>query len=175
MTVLFTQSWDVIPGRFDGYSEFMTNEYNPALGRMGIHLLGGYYVAVGQGPRIKAVATVEQQDYLRKILATDEYRIISAKLMNLVSAYYSKLWVSTGRLVEEPYRIQTGAWKFNRSLQRGSREGARTLSLRQRRMHPRNEGTQGANYRSMAARNRQWADNFRGVQCSQHCRHCQGH
>ena len=40
MTVLFTQSWDVIPGRFDEYSEFMTNEYNPALGRMGIHLLG---------------------------------------------------------------------------------------------------------------------------------------
>jgi len=113
MTILFTQSWDVIPGKFDEYSEFMTNEYNSTLERMGINLLGGYYVAVGQGPRIKAVATVEEQDYLRKILATDEYRIISAKLMNLVSAYYSKLWVSTGQLLEEPYRIQTGAWKFN--------------------------------------------------------------
>jgi hypothetical protein len=100
MTILFTQSWDVIPGKFDEYSEFMTNEYNSTLGRMGINLLGGYYVAVGQGPR-------------RKTLATDEYRIISAKLMNLVTAYYSKLWVSTGRLIEEPYRVQTGAWKFN--------------------------------------------------------------
>ena len=169
MTILFTQSWDVIPGKFDEYSEFMTNEYNPTLERMGINLLGGYYVAVGQGPRIKAVATVEEQDYLRKILATDEYRIISAKLMNLVSAYYSKLWVSTGQLLEEPYRIQTGAWKFNQYLQCGSGEGARPLSLRQRRMHPRNEGTQGAHYRSMAACNRQRPYNLRGVQCSQHC------
>lgn len=113
MTILFTQSWDVIPGRFDEYSDFMTNEYNPALAKIGITLLGGYYVAVGQGPRIKAVATVDEHDYLRKILATEEYRIISAKLMSFVCAYYSKLWVSTGRLVEEPYRVHTGAWKFN--------------------------------------------------------------
>jgi hypothetical protein len=113
MTILFTQSWDVIPGKFDEYSEFMTNEYNPALGKLGINLLGGYYVAVGQGPRIKAVASVEEHDYLRKILATEEYRMIYGKLMNFVSEYYSKLWVSAGRLIDEPYRIQTSAWKFN--------------------------------------------------------------
>ncbi len=113
MTILFTQSWDVIPGKFDEYSEFMTNEYNPTLEKLGINLLGGYYVAVGHGPRIKAVASVEEHDYLRRILATEEYRIISARLTNLVTAYYSKLWVSTGRLLEEPYRINTGAWKFN--------------------------------------------------------------
>ena len=63
MTILFTQSWDVIPGKFDEYSAFMTNEYNPTLERMGINLLGGFYVVVGQGPRIIAVATVEEQDY----------------------------------------------------------------------------------------------------------------
>ncbi|MBI5249989.1 MAG: hypothetical protein HY912_10890 [Desulfomonile tiedjei] len=113
MTVLFTQSWDTVPGKFDEYSEFATHEYNPTLEKLGMKLLGGYYVAVGQGPRIIAVATVKEQGYLRKILATEEYRVISAKLMQLVREYSSRLWVSTGRLVEEPYSIHTGAWKFN--------------------------------------------------------------
>jgi len=113
MTVLFTQYWDVVHGKFDEYSEFITNEYNPALEKLGIRLLGGFYVAVGQGPRIIAVATVDEQDYLRKILATEEYRVIAAKLMSLVTDYSSKLWVSSGRVLEEPYSIHTGAWKFN--------------------------------------------------------------
>jgi hypothetical protein len=113
MTILFTQYWDVIPGRFDEYSEFMTNNYNPTLNRIGIKLLGGYYVAVGQGPRIIAVATVDEKDYLRKILATDEYREVVGKLHNIVQNYASKLWVSSGRVTEGPYMIQLGAWKFN--------------------------------------------------------------
>ena len=113
MTILFTQYWDVIPGKFDEYSSFVTNEYNPAISRLGIKLLGGYYVAVGEGPRIIAAATVEDQGYLRKILATDEYRLIQGKLRQLVYKYSSKLWVSSGRLMEGPYHIQLGAWKFN--------------------------------------------------------------
>ena len=61
MTILFSQSWDVIPGQFDEYSAFVTNEYNPTLEKLGLKLLGGYYVAVGEGPRITAVATIESQ------------------------------------------------------------------------------------------------------------------
>jgi hypothetical protein len=113
MTVLFTQYWDVIPGKFDEYSAFVMNEYNPTLERLGINLVGGFYVVVGQGPRIIAVATVDDQNYLRKILATEDYRLISTKLQCLVWQYSSKLYVSSGRVIEGPYRIQTGAWKFN--------------------------------------------------------------
>lgn len=113
MTILFTQYWDVIPGKFDEYSTFVTNEYNPTLDRLGLKLLGGFYVAVGQGPRIVAVATVEEQDYLRKILATEDYRLVSEKLLQLVWQYSSRLYVSSGRVTEGPYNIQTGAWKFN--------------------------------------------------------------
>jgi len=113
MTILFTQYWDVIPGKFDEYSNFVTNEYIPTINGLGIKLLGGYYVAVGEGPRIIVAATVDDQGYLRKILATHEYRTISGKLLQLVCKYSSKLWVSSGRLTEGPYHIQLGAWKFN--------------------------------------------------------------
>lgn len=113
MAILFTQYWDVIPGQFDQYSDFVTNEYNPTIEKLGLRLLGGYYVAVGAGPRIIAVATVSDQQYLRKILSTEEYRLIKARLHNVVCNYGSKMWVSSGRVTEKPYDIQMGAWKFN--------------------------------------------------------------
>ena len=124
MNILFTQYWDVMPERFDEYSSFVTNEYNPTLNKLGLKLLGGFYVAVGQGPRIIAVATVEDQDYLRKILATEEYRVISSRLLQLVWKYSSRLYVASGRVIEGPYNIQVGAWKFNQyyNILRGKEE-----------------------------------------------------
>ena len=84
MAILFVQYWDVMPGKFDEYSSFVTREYNPTLQNMGIRLVGGYYVAVGEGPRIVAVATVDETDNLRRILASREYRILSTKLLEYV-------------------------------------------------------------------------------------------
>jgi hypothetical protein len=113
MTILFAQSWDIIPGKSDEYSTFVSDEYNPTIEKLGLKLLGGYYVAVGEGPRITAVATVEKEEGLMKALLNSEYRIISNKLLQVVFQYRSRVWISSGRILEEPYRIQTGAWKFN--------------------------------------------------------------
>ena len=113
MTILFAQNWDVRPNKFDEYSAFVTNEYNPALKKLGLELLGGYYVAVGEGPRITAVATIGSQAGLMSILAGRDYRILANKLSQVVFNYSNRGWVSSGRLRDEPYRIQTGAWKFN--------------------------------------------------------------
>jgi hypothetical protein len=115
MAILFTQYWDVIPEKFDEYSGFVIQEYNPTLNRLGIKLVGGYYVAVGEGPRIVAVATVDDAENLRQALASREYRVVSNRLLSLVWKYSSKVWVPTGRIQEGPYRIQTGVWKFNQS------------------------------------------------------------
>lgn len=113
MAILFTQYWDVIPGNFDEYSGFITHEYIPTLERLGIKLVGGYYVAVGEGPRIVAVAYIDDTEDLRQALASREYRMASNRLLSLVWKYDSKVWVPTGRIQEGPYRIQTGVWKFN--------------------------------------------------------------
>jgi hypothetical protein len=113
MAILFVQYWDVMPGKFDEYSSFITREYNPTLQNMGIRLVGGYYVAVGEGPRIVAVATVDETDNLRRILSSREYRILSTKLLEYVWKYSNKVYAPTGRIHEGPYAIQTGVWKFN--------------------------------------------------------------
>ena len=51
MPILFIQHWDVIPGKFEEYSSFISTQYNPAMHGMGIRLVGGYYVKIGEGPR----------------------------------------------------------------------------------------------------------------------------
>jgi hypothetical protein len=124
MAILFTQYWDVMPGKFDEYSSFVTHQYNPALEKLGIKLVGGYYVAVGEGPRIVAVATVDDTDNLRQALSSREYRTISNQLLSLVWKYSSKVWLPTGRIQEGPYRVQTGVWKFNQiyNVLRGKEE-----------------------------------------------------
>jgi len=113
MAILFTQYWDIMPGQFDGYSTFAMSEYIPTLEKLGIRLVGGYYVVVGEGPRIVAVAEVENVDSLQRSLATKEYRSISNRLLQYVWKYSSKVWAPAGRILEGPYRIQTGVWKFN--------------------------------------------------------------
>lgn len=113
MAILFTQYWDIMPGRFEEYSTFVTDEYHPGLQKLGIRLVGGYHVAVGEGPRVIAVAEVENVDSLHRHLATREYRILSNRLLQYVWKYGSKVWAPSGRIQEGSYRIQTGVWKFN--------------------------------------------------------------
>lgn len=124
MAILFTQYWDVMPGQFDDYSAFVTNEYIPTLQKLGICLVGGYYVVVGEGPRIVAVAEVESVDNLHRSLATNEYRLISNRLLLYAWKYSSKVWAPSGRIQKGPYQIQTGVWKFNQyyNVLRGKEE-----------------------------------------------------
>ena len=113
MPILFTQYWEIRPGRFDDYSYFVMNEYIPTLNRLGIRVVGGYYVAVGEGPRVRAVAEIENLDGLHRNLATSDYRIVSNRLFQYVWKYSSKVWAPSGKIQEGPYRIWTGVWKFN--------------------------------------------------------------
>lgn len=113
MTILFSQYWDVNPGEYDDYSRFISEEFNPALEKLGIKLVGGFYVAVGGGPRIVAVATIKNDMGLLAALASREYRQVATKLMQHVYNYGSKLWIPTGMFRGQAYSIQTGAWKFN--------------------------------------------------------------
>lgn len=113
MAILYTQYWDVMPGKFDEYSSFASNEYIPSLQKLGIRLVGGYYVVVGEGPRIVAVAEVENVEGLQRTLATKEYRMLSERLLQYAWKYSSKVWAASSRIQESPYRIQTGVWKFN--------------------------------------------------------------
>lgn len=112
MTVLFTQHWDVVPGKQNEYSDFVMTHYNPTLEKVGIKLVGGYYVAIGAGPRIIAVGVTKSLHELDQALDSEVYRDISSRLMKYVLNYHSKILVPTGRVEMGDYKIQTGLWKF---------------------------------------------------------------
>lgn len=113
MAILFSQYWDVNPGEYDDYSRFISEEFNPVLEKLGVELVGGFYAAVGAGPRIVAVAAVRNDMGLLAALSSREYRLISTKLMQYVYNYGSRVWIPTGMFRHQAYSIQTGAWKFN--------------------------------------------------------------
>ncbi len=113
MAVLFNQHWDIAPGRQKEYSDFVMTYYNPTLDRVGIRLVGGYYVTIGMGPRIIAVGLAESLRDLEAALASAEYEEITNRLMAFVTHYHSKILIPTGRVRMDGYRVQTGLWKFN--------------------------------------------------------------
>jgi hypothetical protein len=113
MTVLFSQHWDVAPGKQQAYSDFVMGRYIPAMEGLGVHLVGGYYVAIGMGPRIIAVGVTESLRDLEQALQSEEYQQTTTGLMEFVTNYHSKILVPTGRVQMQGYKIQTGIWKFN--------------------------------------------------------------
>jgi hypothetical protein len=113
MAILFVQYWDVRPGKLEEYGSFISSHYNPALKALGIRLVGGYHVAVGEGPRIVAVATVDEADNLRRTISSREYRELAGRLSEHVWRYSNRVYVPVGRTENTPYVIQTGVWKLN--------------------------------------------------------------
>lgn len=111
--VLFTQHWDVAPDKHQSYSDFVMTQFNPTLERIGIHLVGGYLVTIGMGPRIIAVGVTKGLVELDKALAKEEFQDVMSRLMGYVTNYSSKILVPTGRVKMEDYDIQTGIWKLN--------------------------------------------------------------
>ena len=114
MTTLFTQYWDVNPGEYDDHSKFISEEFNPGLEKLGLKLVGGFYVAVGSGPRILAVATMQNGSGLLAALASREYRILSTKLHdNIFTTTAPRSGFPRACFGIKTFSIQTGAWKFN--------------------------------------------------------------
>jgi len=70
-------------------------------------------VAVGSGPRILAVAAMQNGLGLLSALSSREYRILSTRLMKHIYNYGSKVWIPTGMFRDQSFSIQTGASKFN--------------------------------------------------------------
>lgn len=113
MIVLFSQHWDVDPNKESEYSNFIMTSYMKSMERLNLLMIGGYYVAVGAGPRIIGVCAAQSLNHLDAALSSEEYQDITSQLMLYVSNYYSRVLAPTGRVEMEDCKIQTGIWKFN--------------------------------------------------------------
>jgi hypothetical protein len=110
--ILYTQHWDILPGKEDEYSNYVMSYYNPLVEKAGLHLVGGYYVAIGQGPRIISVAATKSLGDLTSALCSEEYTKATEGLRPFITKYDSRILTPTGRINADTYDIQTGLWKF---------------------------------------------------------------
>jgi hypothetical protein len=108
MPILFTLSWDIIPGNEEEYTDFIAKTFLPETTAMGLIPVGGYYVEVGAGPRVIGVNSCENQQ----------------ELAGIVNNYRTAVLEPTGRVKKEKYAIQKGVWKLNQyyDLRPGKKE-----------------------------------------------------
>lgn len=124
MPILFTMSWDIIPGNEQVYSELIAQTFLPEATAMGLVPVGGYYVEVGFGPRVIGVHSCESQQELAGIITSQRFKDLVLKLKGLVYNYRTAVLEPTGRVKTEKYTIQKGVWKFNQyyDLRPGKKE-----------------------------------------------------
>ncbi|OPY65812.1 MAG: hypothetical protein A4E57_03031 [Syntrophorhabdaceae bacterium PtaU1.Bin034] len=113
MAVLFTQSWDVIQGREEAYSDFVNSTLLPGMTAIGLAPVGSYYVEVGSGPRIIGVHRAASSGELFQILRTSPFKQLALQVKPLVCNYRTSILEPVGRTKYEDYVIQKGVWKFS--------------------------------------------------------------
>ena len=112
MTILFTQDFDIFPGKEGEYENFIAT-YIRQCDRMGLQSVGGFYVEVGFGPRIIFLGKTNSLDDLYRVMAGTPFKESLLELKKYVINYQSKILEPTGRVKHESYEIQKGVWKYN--------------------------------------------------------------
>jgi hypothetical protein len=113
MSVLFTQSWDIIHGKDSEYAQFIVDTYLPEMAEMGLVPVGGYYVEVGFGPRIVAVFSVNETEEVLKTIAGKRFKDLLRLLKTIIMNYRGSVLEPTGAVKRGKYTIQKGVWKLN--------------------------------------------------------------
>ena len=111
--VLYIQHWDIIKEKEDDYAKFIVEEYNPVIKDIGFKIVGGYYVEVGEGPNTIACFTLDDVVKVNELVTTEKFIQITNKLANYVRNRRAALYISTGRVNQEEYKLQENVWKWN--------------------------------------------------------------
>lgn len=95
--VKLLMSWDIKEETEQEYFEFMMRDFVPGLMRMGIQLTEAWYTVYGDGPQILTGGVTDDLETMEKILSSDEWRALKAKLLDLVSNFQYKIIRADGR------------------------------------------------------------------------------
>jgi hypothetical protein len=113
MSVLFTQYWEIAHDKDQEYAAFVLEQYIPRIRKLGLRTVGGYYVAIGEGPRVVSVASVDSLDNIEEILRLKDMKALQRELLEFVYDYDYKVFAPTGRFEKKGYAIQTEIWKLH--------------------------------------------------------------
>lgn len=92
----FNHHYDINYDHFENYSAFMTEEHIPTLEKLGIKMIGGWYVAIGPGPNTVVEGSCTSVKEILKAIGSEAYRDLTVRLTTMVTKLGSKILVPTG-------------------------------------------------------------------------------
>jgi len=89
-------SWDLKPEKQAEYVEFLTQEFAPALMKMGIRPTDVWYAVYGPSPRVRAGGAAEDLETLERILVSTEWQRLEENLLTYVTNLHRKIVIASG-------------------------------------------------------------------------------
>jgi hypothetical protein len=98
MAMKFNQYWDLIPGRKTEYAEFIQQDFLPVMRELGIQVVAGWFVQVGESPHIISEGLARNINHINAVLKSPSFRSMTSRHMQFVRNYSSRVLVASGRL-----------------------------------------------------------------------------
>lgn len=99
MTVKLIMYWDIKPGKDQEYFEFVVREWVPATTQLGLRASGAWYTVYSRDkslPRIMAEVLAEDLATIKRVLKSESWLNLHARLLEYVDNYTQKVVYVTG-------------------------------------------------------------------------------
>ncbi len=91
MAIKLILTWDIQPGKEQGYFEFITKTFLPAVIEMGIKMNDAWVTVYGDQPQILVTANMSSYQEARSILSSELWQQMNEKLLEFVENYSQKI------------------------------------------------------------------------------------
>ncbi len=103
--IKLVQTWDPVAGKKQEYASFITDEFRPAMQALGLEIVAGWYVLVGQGPHILVESMADSLEQVEQALHDQRLQEMLGRFRNMVTRYSSSVLVPTGRVAKDHRQV----------------------------------------------------------------------
>jgi len=89
----FNRHFDIDYNQYQTYKKFMEEEYIPTMERLGLKMIGKWYVALGPGPNTVHESTCPSVQQVLDVISSSEYQNLTSQLLTMVKGLGSKILV----------------------------------------------------------------------------------
>jgi hypothetical protein len=90
-TIKFTQAWDVVSQKREGYEKYATESFYPCLEALGIKVAGEWEVMIGDGPRVICEGRADEVHKLLENLQSAKFQKARKDMMQFVENYETRI------------------------------------------------------------------------------------
>lgn len=94
--VKLLMGWNIVPGRESEYFDFIVQEFEPGLARMGLQTTDVWYTTYGDWPQIVTGSVADDLDTMRQALLSDKWLRLKRQLLRFVTDYQQKVIPANG-------------------------------------------------------------------------------